>query len=54
MITVRGGSRNYRIRAGGWGGRPSLTDVLVVLYLLLQIDHSKGTNISKEGGGVHF
>ena len=53
MFTGRGGSRNYRI--SGRGGGPSLTDVLVIFYLLLQsvlIDHSKGTKISKrEGGG---
>ena len=37
-------------------GRTSLTDVIVIFYLLFQsvpINHSKGTKISKrEGGGV--
>ena len=54
MFSGRGGSRNYRI--SGRGGGPSLTDVLVIFYLLLQsvpINHSKGTKISKrEGRGV--
>ena len=34
MFSGRGGSRNYRI--SGRGGGPSLTDVLVIFYLLLQ------------------
>ena len=54
MFSGRGGSRNYRI--SGRGGGPSLTDVLVIFYLLLQsvpINHSKRTKISKrEGRGV--
>ena len=33
MFSGRGGSRNYRI--SGRGGGPSLTDVLVIFYLLL-------------------
>ena len=51
MLSGRCGSRNYRISEAGGG--QSLTDVLVVFYLLLQsvpIDNSKGTKISKEGG----
>ena len=54
MFSGRGGSRNYRI--SGRGGGPSLTDVLVIFYLLLQsvpINHSMGTKIPKrEGRGV--
>ena len=52
MFSGSGRSRNYRI---GWGGGkgPSLTDILVVLYLLFtecSIDHSKGTKFSRKEG----
>ena len=51
MFSGRCGSRNYRISEEREG--QSLTDVLVVFYLLLQsvpIYNSKGTKIFKEGG----
>ena len=54
MFSGRSSSRKYLIRSRGRRGL-SLTDLLVVLYLLLlsvPIDHSKGTKTSKEGGGV--
>ena len=56
MFSDRGGSRNYHIRGEGEKSCLSLTDVSAVIYLLFRqsvpVDHSKGTNISKERGGV--
>ena len=59
MFSGSGGSRNYRIgwwRRGGGGG-PSLTDILVVLYLLFtecSIDHSKETKFRRREGESKF
>ena len=53
MFSGRGGSRNCRI--SGRGGGASLTDVLVIFYLLFtecSNDHSKGTKLSKREVGV--
>ena len=45
------GADPENIVSGRGKGGLSLTDVLVVLYLLFTTDHSKGTKFLQEGGG---